>query len=139
MTEFRVNLDKEKALLREMARLGVRQEDILEDFVRSRGPGGQNVNKVSTCVYLKHLPTGIEVKCQRERSQVLNRYLARKILLRKIDEQRLKKIADQRSRLEKIKRQNRKRSKQAKLRILEGKRRRSEKKMLRAKIKETLD
>ncbi|MDD4183782.1 MAG: peptide chain release factor-like protein, partial [Candidatus Omnitrophica bacterium] len=59
---------------------GIREEDIVEKFIRASGPGGQFVNKTSSCVYLKHIPTGIEVKCQKERSQALNRYAARKIL-----------------------------------------------------------
>ncbi|MCX5701802.1 MAG: peptide chain release factor-like protein, partial [Candidatus Omnitrophica bacterium] len=61
-----VGLEKEKSLREKMERLGVRKEDIVEKFTRAKGPGGQNVNKVSTCVYLRHLPTGIEVKCQQE-------------------------------------------------------------------------
>src|SRR3989338_795458 len=72
-------------LEKKMLALGVREEDIIESFIRSSGPGGQNVNKTATCVYLKHLPTGLEVKCQRQRSQLLNRNLARHILLSKIE------------------------------------------------------
>lgn len=84
-----VNREKEKAVLEKMEHLGIREEDIVERFIRSRGHGGQNVNKVSTCVYLKHVPTGIEVKCQQERSQALNRFLARRILIQKIEDQTL--------------------------------------------------
>ena len=65
---YGVSIEKERVLLEKMQHLGIREEDIVERFIRSRGHGGQNVNKVSTCVYLKHLPTGIEVKCQQERS-----------------------------------------------------------------------
>ncbi|MDD5654758.1 MAG: peptide chain release factor-like protein, partial [Candidatus Omnitrophica bacterium] len=85
MSGFGVSPEKESALYAKMSRLGIKQEDIVESFVRSGGPGGQNVNKVSSCVHLKHLPTGIEVKCQQERSQALNRYLARRILADKIE------------------------------------------------------
>jgi len=133
---FGAGQEKEKELAREMSRLGIRQQDIVEHFVRSAGPGGQNVNKVSTCVYLKHIPTGIEVKCQRERAQALNRYLARKILVEKIEALNLKKIAEERTRLEKARRQKRKMSKAAKLRVLEEKRRRAEKKLLRARVRD---
>ncbi len=68
-----------------MACLGVREEDLKETFVRSSGPGGQKVNKTSSCVQLTHLPTGLSVKCQQERSQTLNRFLARRLLLDRIE------------------------------------------------------
>jgi len=132
-----VGLEKEKALQEEMLRLGVRPEDIEERFIRSQGPGGQNVNKVSTCVHLRHIPTGIEVKCQEERSQALNRFLARKLLLKKIETAILGKFSRERMRIEKIRRQKRRRSRRAKLKILEAKRRHSAKKFLRARVRET--
>lgn len=116
--------------------VSIREEDIVESFIKSSGPGGQNANKTSTCVYLKHLPTGIEVKCQRERYQVLNRQLARGLLLEKIQQAKLKKIATERQRVEKIRRQKRKRSQRAKLKMLEHKRKHSLKKSLRSKIRE---
>ncbi len=125
--------EKDKALRRKMAFLGIREEDIQEHFVRSSGPGGQNVNKTSSCVQLKHLPSGIEVKCQQERSQLLNRLLARELLVNKIEEGMLKRAAFERSRREKEKRKNRRRSRKAKQIMLEGKRRRAEKKKFRAK------
>ena len=67
-----------------MEALGLREKDIEEKFIRSSGSGGQKVNKTSTCVYLRHIPTGIEVKCMRERSQSLNRFFARRELVEKI-------------------------------------------------------
>lgn len=79
-----VSPEKQKALENEMRRMGIREQDLVERFVRSRGHGGQKVNKTSTCVYLKHLPTGIEVKCQETRSQPLNRFLARRTLVEKL-------------------------------------------------------
>jgi len=114
--------------------LGVREEDIEEKFIRSQGPGGMNVNKVSTCVYLRHLPTGIEVKCQQERSQAQNRFLARRILLSKIESSILGRLSEERKRIEKIRRQKRRRSRRAKLKVLEVKRKHSQKKSLRARV-----
>ncbi|MFH1577920.1 MAG: peptide chain release factor-like protein [Candidatus Omnitrophota bacterium] len=134
MPDFGVRLDKEKALAKKMSHFGIKEKDILEKFVRSSGHGGQNVNKVSTCVYLKHIPTGLEVKCQRERSQALNRYIARQQLTRKIENLTLGKLSEEAKRIEKIRRQKRRRSRKAKLKILEAKRRHSEKKMLRGKV-----
>ncbi|NQT07372.1 MAG: peptide chain release factor-like protein, partial [Candidatus Omnitrophica bacterium] len=78
---FSVRRGKEEALRAKMCSLGIRGADVEEKFIRSSKKGGQKVNKTSTCVYLKHKPTGIEVKCQKERSQVLNRFLARRILV----------------------------------------------------------
>jgi len=131
--------EKEKALRELMKQLGVREEDIEERFIRSQGPGGQNVNKVSTCVHLRHLITGIEVKCQQERSQVQNRYRARQILLKKIECLILGKLSEEQKRIEKIRRQKRRRSRRAKLKTLESKRRHSAKKLLRANVRETGD
>src|SRR3989338_7940473 len=132
-------LEKEKSLQEMMARLGVREEDIVERFIRAQGPGGQNVNKVSTCVYLCHLPTGIEVKCQEERSQAQNRYRARQILLEKIECAMLGKLSEEQKRIEKIRRQKRRRSRRAKLKILETKRRHAAKNLLRVSVRETGD
>jgi len=132
-------LNKEKSLQEAMVRLGVREEDIAERFIRAQGPGGQNVNKVSTCVYLRHLPTGIEVKCQQERSQAQNRYRARQILLKKIECAILGKLSEEQKRIEKIRRQKRKRSRRAKLKVLEAKRRHGAKKLLRRSVRETED
>lgn len=123
MPSFKVRPEKEEALFRKMERLGIRESDLIEKFVRSQGKGGQKVNKASTCVYLKHLPTGIEVKCQRERSQSINRFLARRILADKVEALILGKESEERQRIEKIRRQKRKRSKRAKLKVLEDKRR----------------
>ena len=122
-----------------MVRLGVREEDIVERFSRAQGPGGQNVNKVSTCVHLSHLLTGIEVKCQQERSQAQNRYRARQLLLKKIECALLGKLSEEQKRIEKIRRQKRRRSRRAKLKVLESKRRQGEKKLLRASVRENED
>ena len=118
-----------------MARLGVREEDIIERFVRAQGPGGQNVNKVSSCVHLRHLPTGIEVKCQQWRSQAENRYCARKLLLKKIEQGMLGKLSEEEQRIEKIRRQKRRRSRRSKLKMVEAKRIRGAKKLLRSRVR----
>ena len=134
MIKLGVSPEKERLLCEKMRALNIREEDLKETFVRSQGPGGQNVNKVSTCVCLKHIPSGVEVKCQQERSQVLNRYRARIILANKIENKILGKLSEERKRIEKIRRQKRKRSKRAKLKVLENKRRLGEKKFLRKKV-----
>jgi peptide chain release factor len=121
-------------VLKEMSKLNIKEEDIVERFVRSSGPGGQNVNKTSTCVHLKHLPTGLEVKCQQERSQAQNRYLARKILAAKVSALFSQRLAQEQALKEKLRRKARKRSLRAKERLLEAKRRHSRKKSLRAPI-----
>lgn len=116
-----------------MQRLGVHPEDLEESFVRSSGAGGQHVNKTSTCVWLRHSQTGLEVKCQISRSQAMNRFLARRLLLDKIETQVLGKRSEEQKRIEKIRRQKRRRSRRAKEKMLADKRRRSEKKSLRQK------
>jgi len=83
---FAVSPEKNAELRRQMAALGVREEDLEESFVRSSGKGGQHVNKSSTCVQLKHRPSGIEVTCSEGRSQSLNRFFARRQLLERIAE-----------------------------------------------------
>ncbi|MBU4305335.1 MAG: peptide chain release factor-like protein [Candidatus Omnitrophica bacterium] len=129
---YGVSPEKEAALSRMMERLDIKESDIAERFVRSSGSGGQHVNKTSTCVYLKHLPTGIEVKCQKERSQALNRFFARRILAQKIEQSILGAESAARQRIEKIRRQKRKRSKRAKEKMLAEKKIHSQKKRLRA-------
>ena len=84
MPDFAVSGEKKRWLAARMSELGVREEDLEEQFVRSSGKGGQHVNKCSTCVVLRHRPTGLEVKCMRERSQSVNRFIARRELLEKI-------------------------------------------------------
>jgi len=111
--------------------LGIAESDLDETFIRSAGAGGQNVNKVSTCVVLRHRPSGIEVRCQRERSQALNRFLARRLLADKLETVRQGAASRQRQAIEKIRRQKRKRSKRAKDKMLASKRARGQTKALR--------
>jgi protein subunit release factor B len=132
---FPVSPKKEKELLERMEKLGVREADIAESFVRSSGPGGQNVNKVSTAVVLVHHPSGIKVKCQKERSQALNRFVARKILLDKIETEKEGKLSAEQQRIEKIRRQKKRRTRRTKEKLLEDKRLQGEKKKGRTAVK----
>ena len=111
-----------------MDSLGIYEKDIEESFIRSGGKGGQNVNKVATCVQLKHIPSGTEVKCQKARTQGLNRYLARDLLYKKIEQAIQGKESEESKRIAKIQRQKRKRSRRAKEKVLEQKHFTSEKK-----------
>lgn len=131
---FPVSPRKQEELRALMQRLGVREEDVEESFTRSQGPGGQNVNKVSTCVVLRHRPSGIEVRCQQERSQALNRYLARRILLQRLETQRLGRLSAEAQRIAKLRRQKRKRSKRAKEKMLRLKKHQGAKKTLRGPV-----
>jgi protein subunit release factor B len=137
MSAFNVSAEKEDALLKRMSSLGVSEKDLEETFIRSSGPGGQKVNKTSTCVFLRHIPTGLTVKCQRERSQALNRFLARRILLDRVERRQKGSISREKERVEKIRRQKRKRSKRAKEKVLEEKRFQSKKKRLRTPVEDS--
>ena len=117
-----------------MKKLGVQDEDIKESFIRSSKPGGQNVNKVSTCVQLTHVPSGIQVKCEESRSQAVNRAKAKYLLIKKIEQNVNKEKARKKQEREKKKRQTRKRPKAVKEEILKGKHHQSEKKSRRRKI-----
>jgi protein subunit release factor B len=131
---YPVNPKKEQELLSKMAKFNILEKDIEEKFIHSGGKGGQNVNKTSTCVYLKHMPSGLEVKCQKERSQPLNRFLARRILVDKISSMILGKRSEKEQEIEKIRRQKRKRSKRAKNKMLEQKKAQSQKKQFRKPV-----
>jgi protein subunit release factor B len=127
-------LPDEDALHQRMRKLRLREEDLQESFVRGSGPGGQKINKTSSTVVLRHLPSGIEVRCQRERSQVLNRHWARVELCDRLETARREaRLAEQNER-EKLRRQNRPRPRGLKQRILEGKKQRSGVKKQRGRV-----
>ncbi len=123
--------DKQAALVERMAALGIREEDLIEKFILGSGSGGQKINKTSSCVYLKHPATGIEIKCQRARSRELNRYHARRELCDRLDDIRLGRESARQQENEKIRRQKRRRSRRSKLRSVADKRILSRKKSLR--------
>jgi protein subunit release factor B len=114
MVLFAVSEEKNRWLKEKMEALGIHEKDIEERFIRSSGSGGQKVNKTSTCVYLKHIPTGIEVKCMRERNQSLNRFLARRELILRIEKQSGQ-LTPEDVKSEKARRQKLKRKKRARL------------------------
>lgn len=128
------SIDQDGLIARRMQALGVREEEIEETFVRSGGHGGQNVNKTSTCVMLRHRPTGTQVKCQTTRHQARNRELARTLLLDKIEAERKRRANAERDRIEKLRRQKRPRSRSAKERILAEKSRQADRKKLRRPV-----
>jgi len=125
---------KIEELNRRMQELGVSENDIEESFVRASGPGGQHTNKASTAVILIHKPSGIRVKCGIERSQAVNRFLARRRLLELIELKRTGKIAKEKAERERIRRQKRRRSRRAKEKMLDSKSKRAELKRQRMKI-----
>ncbi len=127
-----VSETKQQGLAGKMARLGILEKDLEESFVRSGGPGGQNVNKLSTCVFLMHRPTGLFIKCQKERTQAMNRYWARRMLTEKLEAQILGRESDHARQIAKIRRQKRKRSRRAKDKMLDIKQRHGALKKLRA-------
>ena len=122
------------ALEDRMARAGLREEDLHETFARSSGPGGQKVNKTSSAVILVHRPTGLQVRCEQERSQSQNRSRAREMLLDKIEEKRRSTAAAARAEIEKLRRQKRKRPRGVQERILKAKARRSDQKRARRRV-----
>lgn len=135
MTYLGISVEKQEALKERMRRNHVSEQDIRESFIRSSGPGGQNVNKVATCVFLEHIPTGIQVKYQRERSQPLNRYYARCLLLEKLETQQKEIQRKYIQAVQKERRKNRKKPAFLKETILQQKHQRSEKKQVRRKFK----
>lgn len=133
-SRFPVSADKATALDERLRKVGVSEDDLDEQFVSSGGKGGQNVNKVATCVVLLHRPTGVQVKCQEARTQGLNRYLARQRLAEKLETAILGAQSAREQEIEKIRRQKRRRSRKAKARMLANKAATSQKKALRGRV-----
>ena len=124
---------KEAALEERMKKLGVNEDDLVEKFILGSGSGGQKVNKSHTCVYLKHETSGIEVKCQQQRSRALNRYLARKRLCEDMENRLNEKESRAGKEIAKIRKQKQRRSRKTKQKMLVEKRERGEVKKLRGK------
>jgi len=133
MNPFPVSARKAQDLLRRMERLGVREADLNEKFVKGGGPGGQKINKTSSCVFLAHRASGVEIKCQWDRSQAMNRFLARRELCDRLESIREARRSARQQEHERIRRQKRRRSRRQKERMLADKRRQAGKKRLRRK------
>ncbi len=112
--DFGVTQKKQDELEKRMASLGIREQDIQEKYIRSSGPGGQKVNKTASCVYLRHIPTDLEIKMQRERSQSLNRYYARKRLCELLEHEKFGKKSQAALKEEKIRKQKQRRRRRSK-------------------------
>ena len=127
---------KQKALEERMKKLEIYEEDLIEKFILGSGSGGQKINKTASCVYLHHLPTGIEIKCQKDRSREVNRYLAREKLCEKVARKIYQEKTKKEQEAEKIRRQKKRRSRRMKEKILKEKSARSNVKELRQKVEE---
>ena len=126
-----IRKEKLEELAERMEKLGIAEGDLIEKFILGSGKGGQKINKTSSCVYLKHIPTGTEIKCQRDRSREMNRYYARKELCEKLEEKIEGVKSERQQAIEKIRRQKRRRSRKSKEKMLADKKQVSEKKSLR--------
>lgn len=135
MSETFASSSKTDALSVRMHRLGVMESDLVEKFVLGSGKGGQKLNKTSSCVYLRHVPSGIEVKCQRERSRSLNRFFARRELCDRLEQRLLGAQSARQQEWEKIRRQKRRRSRRQKEKMLADKHHHSRKKGFRGNVR----
>jgi protein subunit release factor B len=129
--------DRGRAASARLRRLGIRDEDLEETFIHSGGKGGQNVNKVATCVLLVHRASALSVKCQTERTQGRNRVIARELLAEKLEARQAQRAAAARSEVELVKRQSRKRPRALKRSILVEKRKTSQTKSLRRTVRDS--
>lgn len=134
MSEGVLGTAKREQLEARMAKLGILEADLLEKFVQGSGSGGQKINKTSSCVYLKHIPSGREIKCQKTRSLSLNRYYARVELCEQIEEEVLGEKSKRQQEIEKIRRQKRRRSRKQRAKMLDDKHKHAEKKELRKPV-----
>jgi peptide chain release factor len=126
-----ITSEKTTALTQRMEALGITEASLLEKFVRGSGAGGQKINKTSNCVFLKHLPTGVCIKCQMDRSREMNRFLARRELCEQLEAIRDGKAVAKTQAIEKMRRQKRPRSRNSKNRSVADKRILSQKKSMR--------
>ena len=131
---MKLTTQKDAELRARMEKLAIHEEEIVEKFILGAGRGGQKVNKTASCVYLKHLPTGIEVKCNRDRSQAMNRFFARRELCYRMEANVLGERSRRQQEQEKIRRQKRRRSRRSKQRMLDDKHKQSEKKARRRSL-----
>lgn len=115
-----VTKEKQEALEARMEELNIRNEDLVEKFVLGSGPGGQKVNKTASCVYLKHLPTGIEVKCGKDRSQDINRFLARRELCERLEKKLFGAKTSKEKQIDKIKKQKKTKSRKQKRKLVQN-------------------
>ncbi len=133
MPDFPVSQSKENELLERLAALGIQERDLEEVFIRGSGSGGQKINKTSSCVQLTHKPSGVQVRCQQGRSQAMNRFMARRELCDKLEAHQTGQVQKQLAKISKIRRQKARRSRKNKLKMLEGKKKRSAVKQQRSK------
>ena len=119
-----ITKEKLQELAQRMQRCNIRDDDLIEKFILGSGKGGQKINKTASCVYLKHLPTGLEIKCQRARSRELNRYIARRELCEKLESKIFKEKSEKQQQTEKIRRQKRRRTRRQKEKMLKEKKHR---------------
>lgn len=126
-----ISPEKTNELKQKMQRLGIEEDDLVEKFILGSGRGGQKINKTASCVYLKHLPTGTEVKCQKDRSREMNRYFARVMLCDRLEKALTQEKTKKEQEIEKIRRQKKRRARRTQQKLVEEKRERSQTKVLR--------
>jgi peptide chain release factor len=115
-----ISRQKQEELIARMKELNIREEDLVEKFILGRGPGGQKVNKTASCVYVKHLPSGIEIKCSKERSQEMNRFLARRELCERLEKELFGIKTAKEKQIEKIKKQKKRKDRKTKRKLLQN-------------------
>ncbi len=130
-----VSKEKKQELEERMIKLGIKDDDLIEKFILGSGKGGQKINKTSSCVYIKHIPTSIEIKCQQDRSREMNRFYARRDLCERIETILFKEKSEKQQLTEKIRRQKKRRTRKQKEKMLEDKRKHSETKAFRSSVK----
>jgi len=134
MSDVFVSSEKKEQLRVLMESVGVCESDLTEKFILGSGSGGQKINKTASCVYLRHVPTGSEVKCQATRSRELNRYYARKLLCERLDEKIRGAQSKRQQEAERVRRQKRRRSRRQREAMLDDKHKHSERKQLRGRV-----